>query len=309
MSIKNISVAGANSLLGRHLLSRLVSDTKVKILSLHDRLAGGENNDISDSQHWNVDFEVAKRLTSVPLLAPGAPALAPVLLSFLPDDGAQEIEAQHLARGTRIITHCEYARLTVPLVLPNVEPRLSTVQHLATPNCTTAICAQILQALHKIHGVTGATITTLQAISGTDLPGMAAHTIHDQIVGHLESEAKGLSEELALIFNDVFKVDAFATRVPVWRGHTITMSIGLSDQADAAAVHTTLMDAKGIAVSGLPTGRDRFSPDAPIATVTNIRDGAQGVLLVLKGDNLEMATTGLMQWALHNFSAPKESGD
>lgn len=128
--------------------------------------------------------------------------------------------------------------------------------------------------------------------------------IQDQVVGHLEGEARGLSEELGTIFSGAFAIDAFATRVPVWRGHTITMSIGLGDQAGATAVRTTLTDAKGIAVSELPIGRDRFSADAPIATVTNIRDGAQGVLLVLKGDNLEMATTGIMQWALHRFAPP-----
>jgi aspartate-semialdehyde dehydrogenase len=304
MMKKNVSVAGANSLLGQHLLARLVNDPYVRILSLHDRLAGGESVNISDSQHWNVDPEIANRLISVPLLPPEAPALASVLLSFLPDDGAQEIEAQHLARGTRVITHCEYARLKVPLVLPSVGPKSSAGQHLATPNCTTAICAQVLQALHATHGVKGTTITTLQAISGTDLPGMHAHTIHDQVVGHLEGEARGLSEELGVIFENAFVVDVFATRVPVWRGHTVTMSITLKNHADAAAVRATLFATEGIAVSSLPTGRDRFSSDSSLATVTNIRDGAQGVLLVLKGDNLEMATTGLMQHALHSLGTP-----
>lgn len=307
MRTKRVSISGVNSLLGQHLLARLENDSDVEIVSLHDRLANGENVQICDTRLWNVDSEMVKHISGIPLLAPEAPALAPILLSFLPDDGAQEIEAQHLARGTRVITHCEYARLSAPLVLPGAGTMNSTAQHLATPNCTTAICAQILHTLHNAHGVTGTTITTLQAISGTDLPGIAAHTIHDQVIGHLEDEARGLSKELGVIFNDTFAIDAFATRVPVWRGHTITMSIGLGNQANAAAVRATLTEAKDIAVSELPTGRECFSPDAPIATVTNIRNGAQGILLVLKGDNLEMATTGLMQWALHNFGALNEN--
>lgn len=307
MTTTRVSIAGPNSLLGQHLLARLLDDPNVEIASLHDRLATTATPRLSDSRQWNVDPEVANRLSGIPLLPPEAPALAPVLLSFLPDDGARQIEAEHLERGTRVITHCQYARLAVPLVLPAGDTINLNAQHLATPNCTTAICAQVLRALHNAHGVTGATITTLQAISGTDLPGMTAHAIHDQVVGHLDGEASALSEELGAIFNDAFKVDAFATRVPVWRGHTITMAVRLDNHSNAAAVRATLSKANDIAVSALPNSRDRFSQDAPIAAVTNIRDGAHGVLLVLKGDNLEMATTGLMQWALHSIGSPNST--
>ena len=301
-----VSIAGANSLLGQHFLSRLAHDSKVQVLSLHDRIADQGCSTISDSKQWNVEPSVAKQFSDVPLLAAEVAAKAPIMLSFLPDDRAEEIEAQHLARGTRIITHCEYARLVAPLVLPGTKPLDSTPGLLATPNCTTAMCVPILQALHDLHGVCQTTITTLQAISGTDLPGMVAHAIHDQVIGHLEGEARSLTEELRLIFKDEFAVDAFSTRVPVWRGHTITMSITLKDNADAETVLATLSAAENIVVSGLPTARDRFSPTGPFATVTSIRDGTRGILLVLKGDNLEMATTGLMQWALHNFASNEQ---
>lgn len=301
-----VSIAGVNSLLGQHLLARLVDDPTVKIASLHDHLARSENAKLYDSQQWSVDTDVAKRLSDVPFLTPEAPALAPILMSFLPDEGAQDIEAQHLARGTRVISHCEYARLKAPVVLPINDAINSDAQHLATPNCTTAICAQVLNALHGAHGVSGATITTLQAISGTDFPGMAAHAIHDQVVGHLQGEAQCLSDELRAIFGGAFAVDTFATRVPVWRGHTISMSVGLADHADASAVRATLTDAQDVAVNEMPTGRDRFSMHAPVVTVTNIRDGSQGVLLMLKGDNLEMSTTGIMQWALHRIGSNPE---
>ncbi|MEP2640942.1 MULTISPECIES: Asd/ArgC dimerization domain-containing protein [Roseobacteraceae] len=270
-------------------------------MSLHDQCAAQGTAQISGSRQWNVSPDVAKRLAEVPLLAPDAPALAPVLLSFLPDQGAEDIEAQHLARGTRVITHCEYARLKAPMVLPCGTPAAPQSPLLATPNCTTAMCAQVLSVLDAAHGVAGTTITTLQAISGTDLPGMPAHVIHDQVVGHLDGEATALSQELGAIFNGAFQVDAFATRVPVWRGHTITLSVGLKHAADAQTVMTTLSASPDLTLTGVPTHRDRFSPDAPVATVTNVRDGAHGVLIVIKGDNLEMATTGVMQWALHQY--------
>lgn len=303
MTTKHVSVAGANSLLGQHLLARLHDDPGVEVVSLHDCLAHTSATCLSDSQQWYVDKDVATRLSNVPLLAPEAGAIAPVVLSFLPDEGAQEIEAQHLARGTRVITHCEYARSLVPLVLPTTKNIDRTAQHLATPNCTTAMCAPVLQALHNIYGITGTTITTLQAISGTDLPGMAAHIIHDRVVGNLESESYALSSELGVLFDGAFAIDAFATRVPVWRGHTITMAVQLEKTVNIKDVRNTLTNAMGIAVQSTPDVREHFAPDAPVATITSIKGGKQGILLVLKGDNLEMATTGLMHWALHACSA------
>lgn len=298
MHAKPISVAGANTLLGQHLLSRLLRDPGIEIASLHDHLANRGALKIGESQQWHVDPDVADGLSDVPFLAPDAPALAPLLLSFLPDEGADVIEAAHLARGTRVITHCEYARLTVPLVLPGMKPVDKAATHLATPNCTTAICAPVLQTLQAAHGVMGVTITALQAISGTDLPGMPAHAIHDHVVGHLDGEARALSAELGVLFDDAFAVDVFATRVPVWRGHTITLAVTLRDTANAATALATLKAAPGVSIRSGFQGRDRFAPDESVAMIADVRDGARGVLLVIKGDNLEMATTGLMHQVL-----------
>lgn len=299
MTEKSVSVAGANSLLGQHLLARLSQDQSIRVASLHDRLGQDSQSSLLDSDQWQVEPEVAQAFSHVPLLAAEAPAMAPILLSFLPDDGAAEIEAMHLARGTRVITHCEHARLTVPLALPDILDLDPEAAHLATPNCTTAICALPLHCLHVVHGVTGVTITALQAISGTDLPGIAAHAIHDCVIGHLAGEADALSDELSIIFDKAFPIDAFATRVPVWRGHTITMSVRLADKADRIAVADTLAGVAGIAVTELPMQRDHFPPDAPMATVISLRDCADGVMMVLKGDNLGAPTTGLMQSVAH----------
>ncbi|MEP3276136.1 MAG: hypothetical protein ABJN26_04975 [Stappiaceae bacterium] len=296
---KRVSVAGAVSLLGQHLLVRLSEDRLISVESLHDCMGGDPRTGLLDLPQWQVAPEVARAFSHVPLLSAEAPARASVLLSFLPEDGAAGIEALHLARGTRIITHCEHARLAVPLAMPGVTDIDPGATHLATPNCTTAICALPLQYLHTTHGVTGVTITTLQAISGTDLPGIAAHTIHDRVDGHLAGEADALSDELSIIFDQAFPVDAFATRVPVWRGHTITMSVRLADNADAIAVADTLSGVDGIAVADAPTERERFPIDAPLATVVSLRNSVDGVMMVLKADNLGAATTGIMQTIAH----------
>lgn len=306
MQPKSISIAGANTLLGQHLLERLLEKSTLHIASLHDRLAEQGASSIIDSSEWAVDPKTARQLRDVPLLTPAAEALAPILVSFLPEDGAKEIEAKHLARGTRVVTHCEHARLNVPLAFPNVLPDPDpATQYLATPNCTTAICALPLYHIHRAHTIEAATITTLQAVSGADLPGIHAYMIHDRVIGHLDGEANALTQELNRIFDSAFAIDVFATRVPVWRGHTITVSLHLKKENNCLAVEKTLRSVPGIHVESLDTkinrARDRFTSNMPLATVGALRDGANNVLMVLKGDNLNAATVGLMEQVLERL--------
>lgn len=294
MSLKRVSVAGACSLLSQHLLARLHEDPAFIVESLHDQQAANGAHSIADTQSWQAAPELQQAYAKVPFLSAEAPAMAPVLLSFLPDDGSEEAESAHLARGTQVLTHCEYARLKVPMIMPGVTAPGVEAMHMATPNCTTAICALPLNHLDKAFEITGVTITALQAISGTDLPGLHAAAIHDQVIGHLPGEAAALSGELSVLLGGTFPINTFATRVPVWRGHTLTLSVDLQDQPDLAQVISALDAVPDIDLTNLPTARDRFSATAPLTTITDIRKSATGVLMVIKGDNLEAATTGVM---------------
>jgi len=321
-----LSIAGANTLLGQHLLARLVNSQRFIITSLHDKLALQGVESIADSQDWSVDPEVAEAFRQVPLLPPAVQASAPLLASFLPDDDAQQVEARHLARGTRVLTHGEYARLHRPLAIPGRLHELPPhARHCATPNCTTAMCTLPLQALQGDYGIQSVTITALQAISGTDLPGMQAHAIHDQVIGHLPGEANALKNELGVIFSHQFPIHTFATRVPVWRGHTLTLAAVLNDKTDLARIEQTLSAMPGITLVtpsiGLATGRPLFHSDRAITTVGALRvadgrkvadstgrasrsgttSGGTTVMMTLTGDNLGAATSGLMLRALERL--------
>ena len=298
MGQKHISVAGANTLLGQHFLARTAADEAIVIDSFHSELCKDGNFNSMDKTPWQVDTATAEHYAKVPSLRVDSPPLAPILISFLPDSIGEKIEKIHLARGTRLVTHCEYARYKAPLAIPGVLPVEPSAGFIATPNCTTAMCALPLHHLHKEHKIRAVTITTLQAISGTDLPGMPAHTIHDHVIGHLEGEAETLTNELSLIFNNAFALNSFATRVPVWRGHTITMAISFADKTDAKTVRRTLARTSNIEFKN-QNARDNFSNYWPMTTITNIRDGNDAVLIVLKGDNLEAATTGIMHEIVH----------
>ncbi len=322
-----VSIAGANTLLGQHLLARLADSRTFRITSLHDKLALQGVDSIADSQDWSLNPQVAEIFRQVPLLPPDAAAQAPLLASFLPDDDAQRIEALHLDRGTRVLTHGEYARLHQPLAIPGRLNELDQgMQHCATPNCTTAMCTLPLQALLSDYGIQAATITALQAISGTDIPGMQAHAIHDQVVGHLPGEADALRNELGVIFSQAFPIYAFATRVPVWRGHTITLAVELKKKAELDQVEQTLHAMQGVHVvtpsSQLNRSRPLFHSDKPMVTVGALRVAAKRdlglstacttesgthiggptIMMTLTGDNLEAATSGLMLAALQQLA-------
>ncbi|RJE79067.1 Asd/ArgC dimerization domain-containing protein [Paracoccus sp. JM45] len=170
---------------------------------------------------------------------------------------------------------------------------------LATPNCTTAICALPLLLLHRAFGIEAVHVTTLQAISGTDLPGMHAYQAHDNVVSTLPGEARALETEMAHIFNDAFPVTCMATRVPVWRGHTITLMVKLREQPDANAVPRTLRTHRQISLANaqniLPVWQPECTDNEVLCTVEGIEACQNGwVKMSLRGDNLQAATTGLM---------------
>ncbi len=295
MSKIRLSIAGIETLLGQSLLNKMTQDADITIESLHGDLGDLTATDTAQISGWQLDAQARAACAAIPILSPEAPSLAPLMVSFLPDSSGRTIEAQHLARGTQVISHCEYAREIAPLCLPGVtQPPHENTALLSTPNCTTAICAAPLLALHAAFGITRTTITTMQAISGTDLPGLPASAIHNQIVGHLEGEVEALTNELGLLFQDAFAVDVFATRVPIWQGHTITVAVDLDKKADKQTIQETLSAHPDICVLDKIEGRDRFAPDAPLSTVAHLRTTPRGVLFVLKGDNLEAATAGIM---------------
>lgn len=295
MSSLRISVAGALSLLGQHLLARLASDPDFYVESLHDRQGLPEGRRLDEIVDWDVDPAVRMAYSHMPVFPADAPAKGSLLLSFLPDTGAEAIEAQHLARGTRVLSHCEYARRQVPLLMPGLADHGEQAPHLATPNCTTAICAALLAQVHQRFEITDATITAMQAISGTDLPGMPASAIHDQVICDLPGEAAALADELGILFDSAFPLTTFAARVPVWRGHTMTLALDLARMPAPDDIAHSLREVPGIAFDALPFARDRFSQEGPLCSIVHLSTAGQKLRLIVKGDNLEASTTGVMQ--------------
>ncbi|MBT8152710.1 hypothetical protein KMP13_02115 [Epibacterium ulvae] len=296
MAIK-LSIFGALGLLGQHLMDQVLCDPDLEIVSLHDHRHKESLTDLP----WFAGPEAREFALKTPIFSPTDTAPGDLILSFLPDSGAEEIEKQHLQNGAHVVSHCEYARHQGSLLMPGVQTAAPQDETLwSTPNCTTAMCALPLALLHKKFGIEAVHATTLQAISGTDLPGMPAYLAQDHVISPLDGEARALERELALLFDNSFPVSCAATRVPVWRSHTISLMIKLRNntvKADDLA-QTLSRDPKILVTSKaplLPPWQIECVRDDLLCAIDAIQPTSDGWFKIsLRGDNLGQATTGLM---------------
>src|SRR5262249_45823794 len=144
----------------------------------------------------------------------------------------------------------------VPLLIPEVNAdHLSLLKTqsaargwkgviVTNPNCATVVLAMALAPLRQF-GLTKATITTLQAISGAGYPGVASWDILANVIPHIGGgEEEKIQTETNKILGAIRNgsvephpiiISATTTRVPVHNGHTGSISIALERKPDAAA--------------------------------------------------------------------------
>jgi aspartate-semialdehyde dehydrogenase len=145
-------------------------------------------------------------------------------------------------------------------------------------NCATIVAAMALAPIHERFGITKIILTTLQAVSGAGYPGVPSLDILGNVIPLIKDEEPKIECELqkflGTLDGDVirsadFPVSAQANRVAVEHGHTVCISVGLAQRADAAAVQDALSEWRGDASArGLPSAPDRplivaEQPDRP----------------------------------------------
>jgi aspartate-semialdehyde dehydrogenase len=199
--------------------------------------------------------EVARRVVEA-----AAPGNAPKLVfSGLDSSVATEIEQAFAEAGHVVVSNARNHRMeaAVPLLIPEVNAdhlTLLDVQEqtqgwkgriVTNPNCATVVLAMALAPLRQF-GLTTATVTTLQAISGAGYPGVPSWDILGNIIPHIgggeeekiETETKKILGALATDHVDVHPVvvSATTTRVPVQNGHTASVSVGLDQRPTPGAI-------------------------------------------------------------------------
>lgn len=229
---------------------------KVTFLGASERSAGKR---FSEAAAWRLPNRLPADIAEM-VVQPATPGDAPMLVfSGLDSSVAGDIEAAFAGAGHTVVSNSRNYRMfdTVPLMIPEVNAehlRLLEAQGaaqgwkgriLTNPNCATVVLAMALAPLRQF-GLTSTLVTTLQAISGAGYPGVPSWDILGNIIPHIGGgEEEKIETETRKILGTLGKnrvddhpvlVSATTTRVPVQNGHTGSVSIGLEQKPDAAAI-------------------------------------------------------------------------
>lgn len=249
-----------------------------------------------EATRWILDtpMPAAAAALTVRETATGLPAR--LLFSALGGDVAAEVERDLAAAGHLVVSNASAHRMDadVPLLVPEVNPdhlELAATQPFAgggalltNPNCSTIGLASALAPIHRAFGVDAVLVTTLQAVSGAGLPGVASLAILDNVIPFIGGEEEKLESELRKIFGRLegdgagdlrvepasITVSAQCTRVPVSDGHTECVSFRLRREATAADLRRVLA-----AHSGEPQRLGLPSAPRPALVVLDADDRPQ----------------------------------
>jgi aspartate-semialdehyde dehydrogenase len=254
----DVGILGATGMVGQQFIALLHGHPwfRVAWLGASERSAG---KPYREACAWRLptplDDDVAGKVVEA-----AVPDRAPALVfSGLDSSVAGDIEAAFAKSGRTIVSNSRNYRMesTVPLLIPEVN-----AAHLAllkaqgeacrwpgrivtNPNCAAVVLAMALAPLRQF-GLQKTLITTMQAISGAGYPGVPSWDILGNVIPYIgggeeekiETETKKMLGAIkgAAVDPHPVIISATTTRVPVQNGHTGSISIGLEQKPDAAAI-------------------------------------------------------------------------
>ena len=283
----DVAVLGATGTVGQKFIRLLEGHPMFRVAELvaSERSAG---RTYAEAVAWKQETPIpasAAGLTVAPL---DAALTSPVLFSGLDSTVAGEAEQRYADLGHTVISNASSHRMgeRVPLVIPEINPdHFALVNQQPGPgaiitnsNCSSMFLAMALAPLHRAFGVSMVQVTTMQAISGAGYPGVASLDILGNIVPFIANEEEKLEEEVVKILGTLdgdhivpagFAVSAQCNRVPVYDGHTETVSFKLEREASLEQVREVLAGFRGLPQErGLPSAPPRplvlfDEPDRP----------------------------------------------
>jgi aspartate-semialdehyde dehydrogenase len=165
----------------------------------------------------------------------------------------------------------------VPLIIPEINHDhfeiIKTQKYkgaiITNSNCSTMFLTMALAPIYEAFGIEAVQVTTLQAISGAGYPGVASMDILGNVIPYIGGEEEKMEIEPLKILGKLennrivpadFQISAQCNRVPVFDGHTETLSIKLKGRAEVEEVKQVLREFRGLPQEmGLP-----FAPAQPL---------------------------------------------
>lgn len=175
------------------------------------------------------------------------------------------------SKGIRVVDNSSAWRMEpdVPLVVPEVNPSSITEDDylIANPNCSTIQSVVPLKVLHERYKIKRLVYSTYQAVSGSGIGGLRdletgevscyPHPIIHNCIPHIDvfldngytKEEMKMIEETQKILNDPnLKVTATTVRVPVKRGHCVSVNVEFENPFELEDVQEMLRSVEGIVI-------------------------------------------------------------
>ncbi len=197
------------------------------------------------------------------------------------------------AESAVVIDNTSYFRMNkdVPLIIPEVNildvACFKERNIIANPNCAVIQLLVALKPLHDIFGLKRIVVTTMQSVSGAGrnamdelyvqtkasflgdktsvnaLPARIAFNMVPQIgnfdVDGYTTEELKIESEVKKILNINCQVNATCVRVPVFVGHSESVSVEFETEVDIRYAYQALENAKGVLLVGsIEDGHDRY---------------------------------------------------
>ncbi len=277
----DVGILGATGVVGQQFIRLLDGHPwfRVTWLAASER---SEGRTYAEAASWRLATPMPAWAASMPVQQAAANGAPRLLFSSLDAAVAGDIEGAFAAAGHVVVSNARNYRMEadVPLLVPEINAgHLALIERqreargwagaiVTNPNCSTVFLAMALAPLRPF-GIERVIVSTMQAVSGAGYPGVASLDIVGNVVPYIGGEEEKIERETLKILGRAgaagveplaAAVSAQTTRVPVLDGHTESVSVGLREQVDVAAIREALASWRGEPQErGLPS-----APPAPI---------------------------------------------
>jgi aspartate-semialdehyde dehydrogenase len=272
----NVAVLGATETVGQKFILLLQNHPffEVKELVASERSAG---RSYADACRWKQNTPIPRAVAELKVKSTEELLHSRILFSGLDSSVAGRVETDYANRGHLVISNSSNHRMDpdVPLVIPEInhehleliyrQPYKGAI--VTNPNCSTIFLAMAIAPLHRDFGVEAVNVTTLQAISGAGYPGVPSLDILGNVVPYIGGEEDKMETEPLKILGALsgdrveptsIRISAQCNRVPVYDGHTETLSVKLNTRAGIEEVRQSLKSFSGLPQElKLPTAPER----------------------------------------------------
>lgn len=286
----DVAVLGATGAVGQRFIQLLDHHPwfRVRELVASDRSAGQKYGDVV---RWVLSGNPPEAIAGRDVLPLEADLQSPIVFSALPSDAAKTVEWRLAEQGHLVCSNASTYRmqLDVPILLPEINADhlgLIDIQRrkygwtgglVTNSNCTAAPVAMALAPL-RAYGIQAVHMVSMQAVSGAGYPGVPSLDILDNVIPYISGEEPKLEAEprkmLGTLAGDHIELlhcatSATCTRVPVLDGHTVAVTVRLSDTVTEADLLAAWDNFRALPpVPDLPTAPERpviarREPDRP----------------------------------------------